>query len=115
MAELLGGGAIVALLTGTIVFAAQWGDTLRRVEDHVDPDKHGLIVLAGNLETGQKIVIIETEINHVKDELGDVKETQEDIRDDVSDIKGDIRVLLELARRAIPRTTPPVAATPTDP
>ena len=105
MGELLGGGALVALAIAAVGFATQWGGTLRAVEDHVAPDKHNLIVLAGNVETGQKIVAIETEIANVKDDVAEVKGAQNDIRDDVSDIKGDMKVLLRLAEAQARRAT----------
>ncbi len=103
VAEILGGGGLLAIVLATIGFASQWGGTLRAVEDHVDPTKHELIVLAGNIETGQKIAVIESEIGSVKDAVEENKETAEEIKEDVSDIKGDIKVLLRLAEDAAAR------------
>lgn len=97
VAEVLGGGALVAVATGALVFAVQWGGTLRAVDDHVDPNRHELIVLAGNVETGQKIAVIEDDIGDVKEDVAEAKADAEKIREDVSDIKGDIKVLLRLA------------------
>ncbi len=110
LGEIMGGGALVAVATGAMVFAVQWGGTLRAVEDHVDPTKHELIVLAGNLETGQKIAVIESEIGHVKDAVDENKETAKEIQAEVIEIKSDIRLILELNRRVLAR--PPVAAAP---
>ncbi len=110
LGEILGGGALVAIVTGAILFAVQWGGTLARVEDHVDPEKHGLIVLAGNLETGQKIAVIETEIGHVKDAVEANRVTANEVKDEVADIKSDIRLILELNRRVLARPPAAVAA-----
>lgn len=113
IAELLGGGGLLAIILATVTFASQWGGTLRAVEDHVDPTKHELIVLAGNVETGKKIAVIESDIGHVKDAVEDNRETAKEIQGEVADIKSDIRLILELNRRALavpqPRAIRPAA------
>lgn len=111
LGELLGGGALLAILTATIAFASEWGGALRAIEDHVDPNKHALIVLAGAVETGRKIAVIETEVQNVKTAVGKNTETVEEVRSEVSEVRSDLRLLLELNRRALARP-PPVAAGP---
>lgn len=109
LGEFMGAGALIAIATGAITFATAWGGALRAIEDHVDPDKHALIVLAGNVETGEKIVKIESEVAHVKTAVEKNTETAEELKGEVEGVRSDLRLLLELNRRALARP-PPVAA-----
>ena len=111
LGELLGGGALLAILTATIAFASEWGGALRAIEDHVDPGKHALIVVAGAVETGEKIAVIQNEVQHVKTTVDKNTETVEEVKDEISEVRSDLRLLLELNRRALARP-PPVAAGP---
>lgn len=95
--ELLGGFSLVALAG----LAVTWGGLLRSVDDHVDPEKHQGIVLAGNIETERKITAIETNVAHIQQAVEENKETGEEIKGEVVQIKGDIRVILELQRMQI--------------
>ena len=110
LGELLGGGALIAIATGAITFATSWGGALRAIEDHVDPSKHALIVLAGTVETGAKIAVIENEVANVRTAVEKNSETAEEVKDEVSEIRADLRLLLELNRRALARPPPAVAA-----
>ena len=115
LGELMGGGALLAIVTGAITFSTSWGGALRAIEDHVDPQKHALIVLAGTVDTGEKIVKIETEVANVKAAVEKNAETAEEVKGEVSDIKSDVRLLLELNRRALARPPPVAAETPAAP
>ena len=116
LGELLGGGALLAILTATVAFASEWGGALRAIEDHVDPGKHQLIVVAGAVETGEKIAVIQNEVQHVKESVDKNTETAEELKGEVAGVRSDLRLLLELNRRALARPPPvaagPVAATP---
>lgn len=111
LGELLGGGALLAILTATVAFASEWGGALRAIEDHVDPDKHQLIVVAGAVETGEKIAVIQNEVQHVKESVDKNTETAEELKGEVAGVRSDLRLLLELNKRALARP-PPVAAGP---
>jgi hypothetical protein len=110
LGELLGGGALLAILTATVAFASEWGGALRAIEDHVNPQNHAMIVLAGAVETGQKIAVIETEVQNVKTSVEKNTETAEELKDEVAGVRSDLRLLLELNRRALARPPPAVAA-----
>lgn len=109
LGELLGGGALLAIVTGAITFSTSWGGALRAIEDHVDPSKHALIVLAGNIDTGEKIAVIETKVEAVQVAVQKNADTAAEVKGEVSDIRSDVRLLLELNRRALARP-PPVAS-----
>ena len=115
LGELLGGGALVAVATGAITFATSWGGALRAMEDHVDPSQHALIVHAGNVETGEKIAVIETKVEAVQTAVAKNAETAEEVKGEVSDIRSDVRLLLELNRRALARPPPVAVETPAVP
>ena len=115
LGELMGGGALLAIVTGAITFSTSWGGALRAIEDHVDPQNHALIVLAGNVETGEKIVKIETEVANVKTAVEKNSETAEEVKGEVSEIRSDLRLLLELNRRALARPPPVAVETPAAP
>lgn len=112
LGELLGGGALIAIATGAITFATSWGGALRAMEDHVDPSKHALIVLAGNIEAGEKMAVIETKVEAVQAAVARNAETAEEVKSEVSDIRSDVRLLLELNRRALARPPPVAVETP---
>ena len=97
IAELLGGGALIALLSATLIY----GGLMRSVEDHVDPEKHQGIVLAGNIETERKITAIETNVGNIQQSVEENKDVAKEIQSEVGEIKGDIRVILELQRQQI--------------
>ena len=101
MAELLGGGALIAIATGAITFATQWGGALRAMEDHVEPDKHAAIVLAGNIETERKITKIEVNVTAIKDDLGEARETQKTQAEEVQDVKTNQMLILERLERVL--------------
>ena len=101
MAELLGGGALIAIATGAIAFATQWGGALRAMEDHVEPDKHAAIVLAGNIETERKITKIEVNVTAIKDDLGEARETQKTQAEEVQDVKTNQMLILERLERVL--------------
>ena len=86
-----------------------WGGALRAIEDHVDPSKHALIVLAGNISTGEKIAVIETKVEAVQTAVAKNSETAEEVKGELMEVRGDLRLLLELNRRALARP-PPVAS-----
>ncbi len=109
LGEMLGAGALIAIVTGAITFATSWGGALRAIEDHVNPEKHALIVLAGNVETGAKIAVIENEVGNVKTAVLKNTETAEELKGEVAGVRSDLRLLLELNRRALARP-PPVAS-----
>lgn len=88
-------------LAGVLTFAAQWGGIQQMVTDHVDPTRHSQIVLAGSVETGEKIAVIETEIKAVKEDIAEGKTDREQVKRDVSETKGDVKVLLEMQRRLL--------------
>ena len=115
LGELLGGGALIAIATGAITFATSWGGALRAIEDHVDPEKHALIVLAGTVETGAKIAVIENEVGNVKTAVLKNTETAEELKGEVAGVRSDLRLLLELNRRALARPPPVAAETPAAP
>lgn len=108
LGELLGGVSLVSI----IIAAIAWGGTLRAVEDHVDPEKHGLIVLAGTVETATKIVRIESDVEHTKREVTKNGEAIEAVSEKVNSVKSDLRLLIELNRRAINGPRAPAAAPP---
>ena len=95
--ELLGGFSLVALAG----LAVTWGGLLRSVDDHVDPQKHQGIVLAGNIETERKITAIETNVANIQQAVEDNRETAEEIKGEVTDVKMDVRVLLEMQRQLL--------------
>ena len=101
MGELLGGGALIAIATGAITFATQWGGALRAMEDHVEPDKHAAIVLAGNIETERKITKIEVNVTAIKDDLGEARETQKTQAEEVQDVKTNQMLILERLQRVL--------------
>ena len=104
IAEALGGISLVGVLT----FAAQWGTLTQMVKDQVDPEKHAMIVVAGSVETGEKINEIDTEVAVIKSTVEDVKEDiaaakteREAVKADVAETKGDVKVNQELLRRLL--------------
>ncbi len=115
LGELMGGGALLAIVTGAITFSTSWGGALRAIEDHVDPSKHALIVLAGNVETGAKIAVIESEVANVKTAVEKNSETAEEVKGEISEVRSDLRLLLELNRRALARPPPVAVETPAAP
>lgn len=106
IAEALGGISLIGVLT----FAAQWGSLQQTVRDHVDPGQHELIVIAGSIETGKKIAVIETKVEAIREDISEAKTDREAVKRDVAETKGDVKLLLELQRRILARQ--PVAATP---
>ena len=102
IAEALGGLSLVGVLT----FAAQWGSLNQIVRDHVDTDKHALIVVAGAVETGKKIAVIETKVEAITDDIEEAKSDREAVKRDVAETKGDVKLLLELQRRILERQPP---------
>lgn len=101
IAEALGGISLVGVLT----FAAQWGTLNQMVSDHVDPTRHGQIVLAGSVETGEKIAVIETKLDAIVDDIDEAKTEREQVKEDVAETKGDVKLLLELQRRLLDNQT----------
>ncbi len=101
MGELLGGGALVAIATGALVFATQWGGALRAMEDHVEPGKHAAIVLAGNIETERKITAIEVNVTAIKDDLGEARTEQKAQAEEVQDVKTNQMLILERLERVL--------------
>ena len=97
IAELLGGGALIALLSATLIY----GGLLRSVEDHVDPAKHQGIVLAGNIDTERKITAIETNVGNIQRSVDENKDVAKDIQTEVVEIKTNIGIILELQRQQI--------------
>ena len=112
LGEFMGAGALIAIATGAITFATAWGGALRAIEDHVDPQKHALIVLAGTVETGAKIAVIENEVANVRTAVEKNTESAEELKGEVAGVRSDLRLLLELNRRALARP-PPIVAEPT--
>lgn len=104
MGELLGGGALVAIATGALTFATQWGGALRAMEDHVDPDKHAAIVLAGQIETERKITAIEVNVDTIKTDVEDAKEHRESQAKEVQDVKTNQMLILERLQRVLEET-----------
>lgn len=104
MGELLGGGALIAIATGAITFATQWGGALRAMEDHVDPPKHAAIVLAGNIETERKITAIETNVETIKDDLGEARTEQKAQAGEVQDVKTNQLLILQQLERVLQET-----------
>lgn len=101
MGELLGGGALLAIVTGAITFATQWGGVLAQVTNHIDPPKHAAIVLAGNIETERKITAIEVNVTAIKDDLGEARDTQKEQADEVQDVKTNQMLILERLERVL--------------
>lgn len=97
IAEALGGLSLVGVLT----FAANWGTLTQMVRDHVDTNKHALIVLAGSTETGKQIAVIETKVEAIQEDIAKGEEDREQVKRDVSETKGDVKVLLEMQRRIL--------------
>ena len=95
--ELLGGVSLVALAG----LAVTWGGLLRSVDDHIDPQKHQGIVLAGNIDTERKITAIETNVANIQQAVQENKETAGEIKEDVTEVKMDVRVLLEMQRQLL--------------
>ncbi len=108
IAEALGGISLVGVLT----FAAQWGSLNTIVRDHVDTEKHALIVVAGNTETGEKIAVIETKVEQVQTDIAKGEADREQVKRDVSEVKGDVKLLLELQRRILERQPAPSSGSP---
>lgn len=101
MGELLGGGALIAIATGAITFATQWGGVLAQVEDHLDPGKHAAIVLAGNIETDRKITQIETTVDAIKEDLEEGHDQREAQAEKVTEIQMNQAVILEQIQRVL--------------
>ena len=97
IAEALGGLSLVGVLT----FAANWGTLTQMVRDHVDTNKHALIVLAGSTETGKQIAVIETKVEAIQVDIAKGEVDREQVKRDVAETKGDVKVLLELQRRLL--------------
>ncbi len=94
MAEILGGGALLAIATGAITFATQWGGVLAQVTNHIDPPKHAAIVLAGNIETERKITAIETNVEVIKEDLGESRTDQKAQGKELQDVKSNQQLIL---------------------
>ncbi len=101
MGELLGGGALVAITTGAIAFATQWGGVLAQVTDHIDPPKHAAIVLAGNIETDRKITAIEINVGTIKEDLEEDRAEQKKQAVEVQDVKTNQMLILERLQRVL--------------
>lgn len=95
--ELLGGISLAGLLS----VAVQWGGITRAVADHVDPDRHALIVLAGNAETGKQIAVIENNVATIKDDIAEAKTERKEVREQLSDVQSDVKLQLELLKQAL--------------
>lgn len=94
LGELLGAGALIAIATGAITFATQWGGVLAQVTNHIDPPKHAAIVLAGNIETERKITAIEVNVTAIKDDLGEARTEQKAQAREVQDVKSNQQLIL---------------------
>ena len=104
MGELLGGGALIAIATGAITFATQWGGALRAMEDHVDPGKHAAIVLAGQIDTERKITAIEVNVDAIKDDVHEAHEQRETQAKEVQDVKMNQLLILQQLERVLEET-----------
>ena len=108
IAEALGGISLAGLLS----IAVQWGDLSRAVAAHVDPTRHELIVLAGNVETGKKIAVIENNVQSIKDDIDEAKTERQKTQELVTDIQSDVKLQLELLRRVLDQPRPPAPTPP---
>ncbi len=82
-------GTLIALVATIVGAAIAWGQLHQQVDDHVEPDRHALIVLAGSVQTGEKIVALDTKHEALKEQVDEIQTDVGKIRDAASDAKAE--------------------------
>lgn len=97
IAEIIAGGTLVAVLG----LAASWGGLVQQVRDHIEPQKHAGVVLAGTIQTERNITAIQTNLDNVDEKVEKNSGQIDKIKEDVGEIKTNVEVIIQLQQRTL--------------